>query len=172
MHSHAEQVLGADLDRPLKYGDTPLGFTPRHLHSLFRPAFRCLSAQDCVGVLSEDKLSRFRSLVADEGQSLPEGLVCFTDGSFIPATASSPARAGWSCIFFNRQLCTCDIIAGSLPGWCVAGHDGLSAFKAECCALIVAFWLGTSVAQGASFSIFSDCQAALAIAQGAAAPPS
>ena len=166
----AEQVLGADLDRPLRYGDTPLGFTLRHLHSLFRPDFRCLSVQDCLGVLGEDKLSRFRSLIVDEGQSLPAGLVCFTDGSFIPATASSDAKAGWSCIFFNRQLCTCDIIAGSLPGWCVAGHDGLSAFKAECCALIVALWLGTSVSQGASFRIFSDCQAALAIAQGVAAP--
>ena len=45
----------------------------------------------------------------------------------------------------------------------------LPAFKAECCALAVALWLGTAVLEGSSLRIFSDCQAALAIAQGTAA---
>ncbi|CAE7863811.1 unnamed protein product, partial [Symbiodinium sp. KB8] len=42
----------------------------------------------------------------------------------------------------------------------------LSAFQAECWALVVALWLGVSSLQGADFTIMSDCQSALAIARG------
>ena len=64
---------------------------------------------------------------------------------------------------------TCDILSGKLPPWCAGANAEMSAFKAECCALAVAIWLGTAVLEGSPLRIFSDCKAALAIAQGTAA---
>ena len=59
-----------------------------------------------------------------------------------------------------------DAAREQLPEWCTLNSPGLSAFKAECCALVVALWLGVSVTQGTAFSVYSDCQSALDIARG------
>ena len=42
-----------------------------------------------------------------------------------------------------------DAAREQLPEWCTLNSPGLSAFKAECCALVVALWLGVSdIARG------------------------
>ena len=139
--SNAAVVLGPDIDSELAFGDLKLGFSPRDLHDLFHPG---------------------------TGHDLPEGPVCYTDGSFIPASDPALHRSGWACIFVDKQSQCCDVIAGKIPQPFLEGTCQ-SAFKAECCALIVAFWVGVSALKGRGFQILSDCQAAISIANGTAA---
>ena len=162
----ARTVLGADYDKPLAYGDVPLGFTPRQLHELFRPAFSCLSLRESLQSLSGALHRKLFELVKADGSCLESGTICYTDGSFTSDTSAGIELTGWACVFLNKEARTCDVIAGTLPDWCFAGNCA-SAFKAECC--IVGLWLGISALQGQSFTIASDCQAALAIATGQAA---
>ncbi|CAE7817460.1 unnamed protein product [Symbiodinium sp. CCMP2592] len=162
-------IFGADYDRRLAFGDVPLPFTPRQLHQLFRPDFCTLSIADCLDALQPSQRHILRRLVDQPEDSLPWDLVCYTDGSFVPSDGTRSSRAGWACIFLHRTRQECDIISGTLPSWCVTEDSDLSAFKAECCALVVALWLGTSVTAGVPFTILSDCQAAVAIANGEAA---
>ena len=109
------------------------------------------------------------ALVDSDGSLLPDGLSCYCDGSFCPAGQASAAAAGWSCVFFDKAHRTCDVLSGSLPAWCLQDKQTLSAFKAECCALAVAFWLGAATAHGVPLHVYTDCRAALAIANGEAA---
>ena len=165
----AEAILGSDIDAELAFGDVKLGFTARHLHALFRPQFRTLSIAECLAALPQDRQYALVRLVRGYGDDLPDGLVCYTDGSFFPATQLQDPSAGWSCVFLDKTRQTCDILSGKLPPWCAGANAEMSAFKAECCALAVAIWLGTAVLEGSPLRIFSDCKAALAIAQGTAA---
>ena len=161
-----EDVLGADFDKPLSFGDTPLGFTPRQLHLLFRPAFRTISLAQGIKTFPAKAAKALAEFTAVDAQCFPAGKVCYTDGSFIPADGTETAKCGWACIFVDRQARTVDMISGTIPQWCEGEDTVLSAFRAECWALVVALWIGTAVWQGQAFTVLSDCQAALAIAEG------
>ena len=161
----AHLVLGHEYDMPLVYGQVSLGFTPRQLHELFRPVFSSLSVREWLARGLGPRRTDLARLAQNSGDSLPNGVTCFTDGSFIPAEGEEPERTGWSCIFVNKENRTCDILAGALPDWCLDGNCP-SAFKAECCAIIVGLWLGISAGGGKRIAIASDCQAALGIAEG------
>ena len=137
----AETILGSDIDAELAFGDVKLGFTARHLHALFRPQFRTLSIAECLAVLPQDRQHALLRLVRGYGDDLPDGLVCYTDGSFFPATQTEDPSAGWSCVLLDKTRQTCDVLSGKLPPWCAGANVELSAFKAECCALAVALWL-------------------------------
>ena len=165
----AAAILGEDLDKPLAFGSTPLGFTPRQLHLLFQPAFFSLSPRQCLDRLAPSMRGTFAALLQDKGFDLPFAHVCFTDDSFVPKETCQDHLCGWSCVFFDRQQQTCDVIAGTIPAWAQGKDAEKSAFRAECWALIAALWVGTSALRGKPLTIFSDCQAALAIAQGEAA---
>ena len=130
--AEAAAVLGEDMDKVLSFGAVPLGFTPRQLHALFRPAFHSVSLRGCLGHLSGPLAplgERLSLLMQGTAEDLPGGFVCYTDGSFVPGATLRDQRAGWSCIFFHCERQTCDVITGQLPDWCQA-ESGLSAFKA------------------------------------------
>ena len=165
LFQQASQVLGANFDKSLSYGSTPLGFTPKQLHELFRPRF-CCSLGECRSRIPAKSGRSFDSLVRSNGDFLPEGVSCFTDGSFTAAGLTEPEQKGWSCVFFNKAQRTCDVLAGEVPAWYLAEYDAKSAFGAECWAIIVAMWLGVSSFEGAPINVFSDCQSAIAIANG------
>ena len=166
--SAAATILGPDLDAELAFGDLKLGFSPRDLHALFRPEFRTIPISECVNILQGPARKRLWELAHDDGQGLHPDSVCYTDGSFVPHLDPTRQRSGWACIFADKQKGRCDIVAGLIPALFLE-EDCQSAFKAECCALIVALWLGVSAFQGRSFQVFSDCQAALSIANGTVA---
>ena len=165
----AQAVLGADLDKPLLYGPTPLGFTPRQLHALFRPHFHTSSVAQCLSSLPSPIAQALAAVTAVSDRAIPEGVTCYTDGSFVPATTQQPSRCGWACAFVDKANRTLDLIAGTIPSWCNGEDAKHSAFRAECWAMIVGLWIGTATQKGCSFRIVSDCQAALAIAKGEAA---
>ena len=108
-------------------------------------------------------------LLQGDGGDLPEGVSCFTDGSYTPGRTGEAPLCGWSCVFFDKARKVCDVVSGQIPPWSCEEDGCLSAFRAECWALVVALWLGVSALQGEAFTILSDCQSALAIAQGEAA---
>ena len=162
----AAHVLGDDFDRSLAYGDTPLGFTPRQLHDLFRPRFISCSLADCWQKIPVRSRKRFADLVSSKGDALPHGLSCFTDGSFTAVGPEGRPQRGWSCIFFDKSRRTCDVLAGVVPDWYLEQYEAQSAFCAECWALVVALWVGVSCFRDAPIQIFSDCQSAIAVANG------
>ena len=92
----AEAILGSDIDAELAFGDVKLGFTARHLHALFRPQFPTLSIAECLAALPQDRQYALVRLVRGYGDDLPDGLVCYTDGSFFPAQprCRNPPRDG------------------------------------------------------------------------------
>ena len=148
----AAQVIGRAYDEPLAYGAASLGFTPRQLHELFRPVFSCISIREWLDHTEGRRRDVLLGLAHHTGESFPPGITCYTDGSFIPAEGNSPDRTGWSCIFVNNESRTCDVIAGALPAWCFESNCP-SAFKAECCAIIVGLWLGMSAGGGKRFAV-------------------
>ena len=162
----AERVLGSAIDQPLAFGTTPLGFTPRQLHALFRPTFATCSLGETLSAVSEPMRSELRPILQRDGADLPDGVVCYTDGSFSPGVQGGEQLCGWSCVFIHRNQRVCDVVSGQVPAWFKTVEGCLSAFQAECWALVVALWLGVSSLQGADFTIMSDCQSALAIARG------
>ncbi|CAE7291651.1 unnamed protein product [Symbiodinium sp. CCMP2592] len=168
----AAEVLGADMDQELAFDQVALGFTPRQMHALFRPSFQSASLADLRDGIPPEQVAlraKLSALLSSNGEELPEGLVCYTDGSFTPHVQVDKQKAGWACVFFHKGRCTCDVVAGILPDWC-HNPTGVSAFQAECCALIVGLWLGVAVSHGDAFTILSDCQAAISIACGEGIP--
>ena len=162
----AESVLGDEVDKPLAFGSTPVGFTPRQLHALFRPTFSSLSLGECLLTVQGKLKDKLYELLQGHGGDLPEGHDCFTDGSFTPGGKGESPLIGWSCVFVDRDQQICDVLSGCIPLWGQELEGCPSAFQAECWALLVALWIGVSSWQGEPFSIMSDCQSALAVARG------
>ncbi|OLP98061.1 hypothetical protein AK812_SmicGene19515 [Symbiodinium microadriaticum] len=93
-------------------------------------------------------------------------ILCFTDGSFHPPSPTGVAKAGWACVFIEPLTCTCSCAYGSYPDWLLQPSECLSAYLAECAALVFAGLIATGAFRQASVCFLSDCQAALGIASG------
>ena len=91
---------------------------------------------------------------------------CFTDGSFYPPTAAAPACLGWACVFFHPHSSGVSWVADGVP---LELHDPgapLSAYIAECTALLAAEIISATALLAHAVHFRSDCQAALAVLQG------
>ncbi|CAE7778823.1 unnamed protein product [Symbiodinium microadriaticum] len=131
--------------------------------------YAAVSCDRAAHVLGDDfdrSRKRFADLVSSKGDALPHGLSCFTDGSFTAVGPEGRPQRGWSCIFFDKSRRTCDVLAGVVPDWYLEQYEAQSAFCAECWALVVALWVGVSCFRDAPIQIFSDCQSAIAVANG------
>ncbi|OLQ05907.1 hypothetical protein AK812_SmicGene10865 [Symbiodinium microadriaticum] len=154
---------------PLSFGSVSIGFNTEQLHALFKPTFACLSLAECAQVLPNPLRKQFIAYAASADPSLPVGPVCFVDGSFCTETPGEPVAMGWSCVFVDAAEGMCGVLAAQMPQWAMDLVEVPSAFRAECCALIVGYWIGLSVWNEKGFSILSDCQSAIDIAQGLSA---
>ena len=166
--SVADSPPDFDLHRPLSFGNLPLGFTGAQIHQLFQPEFRCLSLRDSLLSLAPRLRQPFLAFLAQGFGAAEAGCRCYVDGSFKPALGEERPAMGWACVFLDDTNGACGVISGPMPNWCSLQLSPGSAFQAECCAMIVGFWLGVSGWQGRRFTIFSDCQAVVDIANGSA----
>ncbi|CAE7729788.1 unnamed protein product, partial [Symbiodinium necroappetens] len=157
-------------DDAAKFGGTDLGFTWGQLVEFLtiQPRFETWEAffgeEDVIPHADPPSLhvamSRLAQTTADRL------LCCYTDGSFFPARANAPPKAGWSVIFVDPHQGTFAISAGPLLEPLLGQGVQISPYQAECCALAVA--ATTSVLSFADRPIrfLSDCTAALGAAQG------
>ncbi|CAE7242393.1 unnamed protein product, partial [Symbiodinium sp. KB8] len=157
----SKQVWGRDVSRsagyPLFLACTLLETLVEHFH------------EDPPQVLPNPLRKQFIAYAASADPSLPVGPVCFVDGSFCTETPGEPVAMGWSCVFVDAAEGMCGVLAAQMPQWAMDLVEVPSAFRAECCALIVGYWIGLSVWNEKGFSILSDCQSAIDIAQGLSA---
>ena len=165
----SEEATTFDRTMPLSFGSVSIGFNTEQLHALFKPTFACLSLAECAQVLPNPLRKQFIAYAASADPSLPVGPVCFVDGSFCTETPGEPVAMGWSCVFVDAAEGMCGVLAAQMPQWAMDLVEVPSAFRAECCALIVGYWIGLSVWNEKGFSILSDCQSAIDIAQGLSA---
>ena len=164
-----EKVTTFDRTAPLSFGSVPIGFSTEQLHALFKPAFTCLSLAECAQAIPSSLRKQFVSYASGMDPNLPAGPVCFVDGSFRAEQPGETVAMGWSCVFVDSDAGMCGILAAQMPQWAMDMVEIPSAFRAECCALIVGYWIGVSVWNEKGFSILSDCQSAIDIAQGRSA---
>ena len=89
------------------FGATPLGFSWRNLGQLldFNPEPRPWSAFYKTEHPKNRQLPAAMQQLREDSHS--DCVFCYTDGSFYPATASSPAGMGWACIFVDANVGHC-----------------------------------------------------------------
>ncbi|CAE7581031.1 unnamed protein product [Symbiodinium sp. CCMP2592] len=154
----------------IHFGRTPLGFTRQQLHQL-----RSLQAD----LLPWERLTQLPALreaqllqcqVSSVMQQLQQdgwqGALCFTDGSFTPASEHRAAFAGWACIFVDAAYGVLGAGFGSVPPWILGPQEALSAYVAECFALTIAAFSAWALFPGIDTTFASDCISALHGAEG------
>ncbi|CAE7277725.1 unnamed protein product [Symbiodinium sp. CCMP2592] len=138
-----------------------------HVRQILSPPLRFALFDDLLDACSTETRRGLRQLLDSQGP-LPDKLFCFTDGSFSPPAPGYGVRCGWSCVLFHPASFTLSLIGGPLPEW-VSRATPPSAFAAECTALIAALWVLPTIFWGYTIEVLSDCQAAIAIANGSRA---
>ncbi|CAE7942823.1 unnamed protein product, partial [Symbiodinium necroappetens] len=151
----------------LRLGGADLGFTASQAALFLQPQVCFGDFRDLLKRLPPDTAkslcSTFPAAISDSP------LLCYVDGSFTPATSSSNALIGWSCVFLDLEKRSISIVSGSGPGWYVRSEIPASAFVAECIAMTAAVWVGSTAFFCRQVQYLSDCQAAIQVASGKAA---
>ena len=152
----------------LAFGSLDLTFSADQMHALFRPRFTTVSFGEGLAQVHPGLRRSLGGFIARVGYNEVIGPCCFVDGSFKDCPDALQAEIGWSCVFCEGSLATCTLLSGPLPSWSQEDLVLASAFRAECCAMVVGLWLGVARWQYQGFTVFSDCRAAIDIASGVA----
>ena len=147
-------------------GNTPCGFTWGELQALLCTRFSLRPFADLHTVhypSAGDVLREVPNLAAVH--PIP-GWICYTDGSFYPATASLEAKFGWAALFVEPNQRVLAWLCGSVPAWAVQEVSCPSAYLAECFALLLAHMCVAMQFSDRQVTFYSDCQSAVGLAQG------
>ena len=159
----------ANLDQPCTLAGVQMPFTPADFLVFLAGAPPLLAVsqvrvnQDVVHLLDAGPFSRQHTHV--DRSTDPRRIMCYTDGSFYPPKQEKPAAAGWACVFLEPRARTLSCAYGSLPPWLTEKVE-VSAYQAECTALLFAGMIAADAFKGVPVQFLSDCQAALGIASG------
>ena len=155
------------------FGDLAFGFSRQDVLDLVT-APACLATWDDFLRICDPKTATwFDSKVCQAEADCGHSLLCYTDGSFTPATADTPALLGWAVAFFQ----SCDdmdtveclgVASGPFPAFLRDELHLPTAFLAECCALAYAALLSMVLFPGRGVTYVADCTAALSTAVGGA----
>ena len=149
---------------PLLLSGTPLGFTSEQISLFLQPAVRFGTLRELIESMPPRQARSLCSLMPTPGNE--QGLLCYVDGSFTPATHLEAALLGWACIFIDTALSCISIVSGPAPPWFLDLRVAPSAFVAECIALTAATWVGCTAFHGRPIHFLSDCQSAIRVAAG------
>ena len=154
----------------VQIGNTPCGFTWGDVDALLNFRFDLRTFADLEAICpqrAEEVLAAIPSLVTE---SSPAKWFCYTDGSFYAARDKQVARLGWAFILVEPQLRFFAWLSGPVPDWVVKEVSQISAYHAECFALLLAHVCAAVQFNDCSIVFRSDCQSAVGLANGAKAP--
>ena len=155
---------------PLCIKDTPLGFSFEACNdlitvaSLLRPWSSVGSLPAVVKAVADRSVHAFAFQLCPAAP--PDQIWCFTDGSFTAGDTTGSNLLGWACVFLHPFSGTVQCAWGAVPKFLGCSTLGGSAYDAECCALLVGAILGLNVFSNDTVHYMSDCQSALAAAEG------
>ena len=111
----------------------------------------------------------FQSQLQDLRTACTQGeLLCYTDGSFTPASSARAALCGWACVFIDPHAYHLSALFGAVD-FKVCPSDSPSAYLGECSGLLAAALASIAAYQWRPVHFLSDCTSALAAASGTAA---
>ena len=154
----------------LQVGPFPAECTVGQFFDLMTPNIALAQGWELLGVLEQADICALRNLSPSEAGFRSHALHCFTDGSFLPATARVTAVCAWACVFICPRTRSFAGIAGQVPSWAF-NSDRPSAYLAECLALIVGAWVSLTHFHHRSVELRSDCLSALGVFLGNYACP-
>ena len=153
-------------DDPVRVGTTDLGFSWAHLCHLLEAEPNLRHWDSFFPSDHHARLGLPDALAGLSGTVDDSRLICYTDGSFYPPQGEHPARAGWAFIMLHPGSCSTSWSAGQVPSLSSGSEHKLSAYIAECYAMIMAYMTAALRFSHLGIDFRGDCQAAIGIAQG------
>ena len=157
---------------PFRFAGLTLGFTLGDAHCLLQAHVPAHSIPDarCRGAFpSHWNADFFQSHLLGLQTACKQGeLICYTDGSFTPASPTQVALCGWARAFIDPHARQMSVLFGACD-LRICPSDCPSAYLGECSGLLAAALASTAIYQWRPVHFLSDCTSALAVASGAAA---
>ena len=135
--------------------------------SFLQPDISLVPGAEVILRLDQSALSSLCALPHPRATSATTALQCFTDGSFLPSTATQEAQCSWACVFICPRSFEWGAVSGPVPTWALEQGGRPSAFLGECCALLAASWISATLFHHRAVVMQSDCKSAIGVFNGA-----
>ena len=164
--SDMPSLLGHCMQTELSLGPVGFQISPQQLVSFLQPDVSLVPGAEVILRLDQSALSSLCALPHPRATTATTALQCFTDGSFLPSTATQEAQCSWACVFICPRSFERGAVSGPVPTWALEQGGRPSAFLGECCALLAASWISATLFHHRAVAMQSDCQSAIGVFNG------